>query len=80
MYFMPYSIPHSKQGHGISPEHPDTHSSTEPAWQRCLQGPWGAPAHRGTPNQTKEIRERLHIPNNPQQLTTGNNGSANKWK
>lgn len=57
----------------VSPKHPDTHWSTEPAWHHCLLGPWGVPARQGTPDKTKEIRERPQLQNNHQHQAEGQN-------
>lgn len=67
-------------GRAVSPKHPDIHWSTEPAWHRCLPEPWGAPARRGTPDKTKEKRDRLQLHNNQQRQATGRIRCANKWR
>lgn len=48
-----YLITFSQHSLAVSPKHPDTHWSTEPAWLRCLPEPWGAPARPGIPEKTK---------------------------
>lgn len=69
-----YLIIYSQQGHAVSPKHPDTHWSTEPAWHRCLPEPWGVPVRRGTPGKTKEKRDRPRLQCKQQHQATGGMG------